>query len=571
MSFSAPVSSRLARLTVSGRRWVVLAMLLALHAALVSDPGVFQRLWLLVHFGLFLLWQPFFAAERELDVVSVALLLAFIVATLYVLAGWMIITWLLVLLGILGGRVFTVQASSRNRFYLVAFAYVLTVMLLWAIPALILGEQELPEPAILFARWLLPLILVPLALLRLPPENASGQVFDFFYAVLVFQLGVVLVLGSIVVMRFTDEDYMNSVALTVMGFGFALFIFAVLWNPMRGFGGLGTYFSSYLMSVGMPFELWMRRIAELAETEADPRRFLEQALGEIAALPWMRGGRWSSRDGDGAFGQQSGHATRFVYHGLEVVFHTEVQLSPALFLHMRLLAQVVGEFYEGKRRESALRQQSYLQAVHETGARLTHDVKNLLQSLYALTSMAPKQSADGYGGLLQRQLPQLTKRLHATLEKLRSPELATVDIPVPASAWWSEVERRYAGLDVKLEAAIAADANIPAALFDSFVENALDNARAKAAREPGIHIMINLAFDAGGVDLSVCDSGSAVPEAVAQRLFSQPIESAHGMGIGLYHVTRLASQAGFQVALAANRDGEVCFTLSRDALLAPKG
>ena len=44
---------------------------------------------------------------------------------------------------------------------------------------------------------------------------------------------------------------------------------------MRGFGGLSTYFSSYLMSVGMPFELWMRRIAELAETEADPRRFLE--------------------------------------------------------------------------------------------------------------------------------------------------------------------------------------------------------------------------------------------------------------------------------------------------------
>jgi signal transduction histidine kinase len=569
--FAAPAASSLARLIVTGRRWVVLAMLLALHAALVTDPGVFQRLWLLVHFGLFLLWQPFFAAERELDVFSLVLLVAIVIATLYFLAGWMIVTWLLVLLGILGGRVFTVQATSRNRFYLVAFAYVLTIMLLWAIPALVLGGQNLPEPAIIFAQRVLPLMLVLLAILPLPPENAAGQVFDFFYAVLVFQLGVVLVLGSIVVMRFTGGNYLNSVALTVMGSGLALFIFAVLWNPMRGFGGLGTYFSSYLMSVGMPFELWMRRIAELAETEADPRRFLEQALGEVAALPWMRGGQWRSRDGDGSFGEQTGHATRFVHQGLEVVFHTEVQLSPALFLHMRLLAQVVGEFYEGKRRESALRQHAYLQAVHETGARLTHDVKNLLQSLYALTSMAPKQAADGYGGLLQRQLPQLTKRLHATLEKLRSPELAVADIPVRASAWWSEVERRFAGLDVQLESAIAADANIPAALFDSFVENALDNARAKAAREPGIRITMKLAFDAAGIDLSVCDSGSAVPAEVAQRLFIEPVERASGMGIGLYHVTRLAAQAGFRVALTANRDGEVCFTLSRDDAGAPKG
>jgi signal transduction histidine kinase len=564
LSFSPAATSRLATLIVAWRRWVVLAMLLSLHAALVSEPGVFQRLWLLVHFGFFLLWQPFFAAERELEIFSVVLLVAITIATLYFLSGWMIIMWLLVLLGILGGRVFTIHAARGNRFYLVAFAYVLTILLLWAIPSLILSESELPDPVTRFARHFLPFFLALLAILPLPREGDSGQVFDFFYAVLVFQLGVVLVLGSIVLMRFTDEDYVTSVALTVMGFGLALFIFAVLWNPTRGFGGLRTYFSSYLMSVGMPFELWMRRIAELAETEGDPRLFLEQALEEIAALPWMRGGEWSSPDGEGRFGEQTGHATRFVYHGLEVVFHTEIQLSPALFLHMRLLAQVVGEFYEGKRRESALRRHSYLQAVHETGARLTHDVKNLLQSLYTLISMAPKESDDAYVGLLQRQLPQLTKRLHATLEKLRSPEVATSDVPMRATTWWSEVERRFAGSDITLEVAIAADANIPAALFDSFIENALDNARAKALREPGTRITMKLRFDADRLELSICDTGSAVPEAVAGRLFAGPVERGSGMGIGLFHVARLASQAGFRVDLTANRDGEVCFALLRE-------
>ena len=475
----------------------------------------------------------------------------------------MIVMWLLLLLGILGGRVFTVQAERRNRFYLVAFTYVLTMLLLWAVPVLLLREEDVLLNVSRFVRIVLPFGLLALLVLPFPREDDAGQVFDFFYAVLVFQLCVVLVLGSIVLMRFTDDDYVSSVLLTVMGFGLALFVFAVLWNPMRGFGGLSTYFSTYLMSVGMPFELWMRRIAELAETEPEPRRFLEEALREIAAFPWMSGGRWKSPDGEGAFGSDSEHATRFAYHGLEIVFHTRIEMSPALFLHMRLLAQVVGEFYEGKRRESALRQHAYLQAVHETGARLTHDVKNLLQSLYAITSMAPKESADGYAGLLQRQLPQLTRRLQATLDKLRSPEVATSELPVRASAWWQEAERRLAGSDIALEAAITADGNVPAALFDAFAENTLDNARAKALREPGLTIRMRFEFAPGHVELAVCDNGSAVPESAAQRLFREPIERGSGLGIGLYHVARLAAPAGYRLELAVNRDGGVCFTLAQ--------
>src|SRR6185503_15361834 len=414
-------------------------------------------------------WQPFIAAERELEVFSTAMLLLVTAVTLYFLAGWMIVAWLLILIGILGGRVFTVRGTStwQNRFYLVAFGYVLAILLLRAVPALVLNEDEIPGPLETFIAFGLPLALVPLAVL--PAQATQGEtnpVFDFFYAVLVFQLGVVVVLGSIALMRYTEDSYFTSVALTVLGFGLALFVLAVLWNPMRGFGGLRTYFSRYLLSVGMPFELWMRRIAELAESEPDSRRFLEQALGEITALAWIKGAQWRSPDGEGHIGDDTGYPTRFVHHDLEVVFHTEISLSPALFLHMRLLAQVVGEFYEGKRRENTLRRNSYLQAVHETGARLTHDVKNLLQSLYAITSMAPREPTDGYGGLLQRQLPQLTKRLNSTLEKLRAPEVPTQDVPVAARTWWGDLERRLAGSEVVLKPAIAMDVDLPGALFD---------------------------------------------------------------------------------------------------------
>jgi signal transduction histidine kinase len=192
-------------------------------------------------------------------------------------------------------------------------------------------------------------------------------------------------------------------------------------------------------------------------------------------------------------------------------------------------------------------------------------VKNLLQSLYALTSMAPRDTTDGYVGLLQRQLPQLTKRLHATIEKLRAPEIETADLPVAANAWWAELARRVGGSGVRLEARIATPAEVPGALFDSFIENALDNARSKAARETDISISVEFVCDGPRCELTVCDTGSAVPDHVAQRVFNEPIERSTGLGIGLFNTARLALRAGYTLALVSNRDGEVCFALRSEA------
>jgi signal transduction histidine kinase len=433
------------------------------------------------------------------------------------------------------------------------------------VPVLVL-DVDVPNEITQLASIALPIMLLALAFLPMgPPEEDSRQVFDFFYAVLVFQLGVVLVLGSIAFMRVAEEHYFTSVALTVLGFGIALFVLAALWNPVRGFGGLRTYFSRYLLSVGMPFEMWMRGIAELAERESDSQRFLERAFEDIAALPWMRGVQWKSPDGDAGRGAYDGYATRFAYHQLEIVFHTEMSLSPALFLHMRLLAQVVGEFYEGKRREGALRRNSYLQAVHETGARLTHDVKNLLQSIYTLTSVAPSGPDDRYGELLQRQLPQISRRLRGTLEKLRTPEVSARELPVPASQWWSDLRSSLEGSGIALDGRIDADREVPSTLFDSFVENALDNARAKAAREPGIALSVRFECAPHATRLAVSDTGSAINAYVELRLFREPIERDGGLGIGLYHAARQAQQAGYRVELARNVAGEVCFALSGGA------
>jgi K+-sensing histidine kinase KdpD len=177
-------------------------------------------------------------------------------------------------------------------------------------------------------------------------------------------------------------------------------------------------------------------------------------------------------------------------------------------------------------------------------------------------SMAPRDTpVDGYGSLLQRQLPQLTHRLQAALEKLRSPEVPTQELAGKASRWWSEMERRLAGGDVAFVSRITLDADVPTSLFETFVENAIDNARAKREAEPGMSISLALEADEDGVRLRVCDTGMAVPAAIASRLFQEPIERTQGLGIGLYHVSRQATLAGYRLMLAENRDGRVCFAL----------
>ena len=561
------------------RRWVILAMLLSLHAGLISPAGGdFQRIWLIVHFGLFLLWQPFINTGRELNLLASLLFFSIIGIVIFSLSGWMMMTWVAILIGIMGGKVFTLQAARRGRFYLVAVFYLFTMLLLWAVPVLLLNIKTLPDGLPALVKIALPVILLTMAVLPYRAEDeASAQVFDFFYSLFIFQLVVVLVLGSIAAMGVTDNSYFSAVVLTVLSFSGALLILAALWAPRAGYGGLRTYFSRYLMSVGMPFELWMRRIAALSEADITSSRFLQTAMAEVATMPWILGCKWNAPDGNGEFGRQTRHVSQFRYYELDVTFYTESQLSPALFLHLRLLAQVVGEFYEGKRREQVLKQNAYMQAVHETGAKLTHDVKNLLQSLYVLTSKSTTRRRDAgaederrtptpYEAMLDRQLTQLTTRLQTTLDKLQNPALGNVGIKMSAEAWWADVLDRHAATGITFTARGNMATTIPVNLFDTVLENCLENTRKKQQREPDILVSIELSsafFGDVEPTLSITDTGSPIPSAAVDSLFRAPIANSRGggLGIGLYQAFKQAEQAGYALSLASNVAGKVRFEL----------
>ncbi|MBK7686360.1 MAG: hypothetical protein IPJ25_10445 [Rhodocyclaceae bacterium] len=108
--------------------------------------------------------------------------------------------------------------------------------------------------------------------------------------------------------------------------------------------------------------------------------------------------------------------------------------------------------------------------MHETGARLTHDVKNLLQSLQMLCHAANEpgsEDSSAFRALLQRQLPTITTRLEVTLDKLRVRQASVADPLVPLNLWWAELVRRFEGKTwISFTSATASSSlEVPATLF----------------------------------------------------------------------------------------------------------
>ena len=362
---------------------------------------------------------------------------------------------------------------------------------------------------------------------------------------------------------------------TLISLAGTLLVIAYAWDSRPGFAGIGLFVSRYLLSIGLPFENWLQRLMECAARESDPERFLAEAFEGLGELPWVVGGDWSpadgARGGSGRFGVSSDFAQAFSGVPLVFTLFTEYKLSPVLAWHFHLLLQLTNEFYAAKQRMRELQRISYLKAVHETGARLTHDVKNLLQSLDALCYAAQQSGVgedDRLQQLLSRQLPQITLRLRGTLDKLRQPE---VRLPSSAAAragdvladvWWDALRQRYAAQGVIFDdVCFERDTHVPSELFNSVVDNLLQNALVKRQTDGDVEIHVSLGVD--GRRLQVRDTGRAIPAMVAAELFAMPVSSDSGLGIGLYHAARQAKAFGFLLDYVVNADGNVCFDLQR--------
>ena len=545
-------------------RLMFVAMLALLHlTAMRGVEDVWARALMLAHFGLFILWQPFMRGEQKLTPLQLIGIAVVCVLALFYWNWWLMLLWLCILAGVVGGKVFSFQARWQRYFYLTVLSYLVALLLIWVFPQLLPGFTQ-PRDLQLFAQYGLPLLF--LVMLVLPAEAETGetpQVVDFFYSAFLFMIIALLVLGSFAFMTLGMLSYPIALSYSLLVIAGILLLLGLTWNPRAGFAGLGMLFSRYLLSVGLPFEQWLYFLAELSQAETKPEQFLRQACAGLGKLPWVSGGAWRSSAYSGEFGQPSKNTAEYADRELQLSVYTRYNLSPALTWHFHLLGQVLGEFYTAKLREQKLQQQSYLQAVYETGARMTHDVKNLLQSLNVLCAAAEREEggSDELQALMRRQLPLITQRLQQTLDKLRRPA-HDENSAMQAASWWHGLQRSYAGQRIEfLAGEIGAEAVLPRELFDSAADNLLQNALAK--RKLQGEFAISVSFSCGGmVRLEVRDAGRAIPAETARDLLHGPVPSDGGLGIGLYQVARHAEACGYSLEMTHNADGEVSFMLS---------
>jgi signal transduction histidine kinase len=569
---STPFSKRLesavfgAETNVMRPHWWMGLMLLALHAALASGiESWWSRALLLSHFGLFLLWQPIWRGERDLG--SLEAVLVVVGGTLLAAwnSWWLMTLWISILFALIGGNVPGTQHRGQRAISMLAAIYLIAILLTWVVPHLF-AEQQINDYVQIFARYGLVIPILSIFFLKTEEQDKGPRhALDLFYCLFLFLLVTALVSGSFVAKAVSSDAYPMALARTLVVIALLLVAVSLLWSPRAGFAGIGQFLSRHLLSIGLPFEQWMHDLATFADRESDPERFLVLAVAEMGNLPWVAGVTWRTSGGSGEIGLRSEHFAEYSFRGLNLVLYTHWPMTPALALHMKLLSQLVGDFYDAKSREKIQRQNAYTQAIYETGARLTHDVKNLLQSMKSLCGAADSakpEDAEALFALMKRQLPQIANRLQATLDKLQKPKQMQMKLTNGAS-WWRDLQSRFSDQAIEFsESGITPEVKIPSELFDGVAENLIQNALQKRKLQPNVRIKVEFSC-ASSPRLSVSDTGTTVSDAVTSNLFDGPVPSQTGLGIGLYQAARQANQCGYGLILAENEEGNVRFELSR--------
>jgi hypothetical protein len=533
--------------------------LLMLHALAFGGwqiPAV-RLLWV-VAIGLFLIWQPFVTGERRIELRQGLVLFGVVLVSTLLLGPWLLLIWCGALAAAIGGRVLDTERRSERTGYLLAFGYLIVITVLGVVPEISPAVAIDPVLRGVLARFMplaLPFLLIFPAQ---APQRKTREAFDFFYGVMVFLVLAVFVLGTLAYMLVGRAGYVEALFMTSLAVAGALLVVAWAWNPRGGFSGIGSVISRYMMSLGMPLEQWLVQLSEESERHTDPAVFLDAVMNRLLIIPWVVGLSWRTGQRLRQVGEQTPASHVYQANQLTLTVRFRQPPSPAMRWHVEWLLRLTAEFYLVKLQTHQLQRLGYVQAIYETGARVTHDVKNLLQSLQVLC-YAVNQPGDpaAVSALLGRQLPQIADRLKATLEKLQSPQIDCGE-PVSAAEWWLGLKERHAHLQLDWQGESMAGATLPGALFDSVAENLLQNALAKRQRQPGLGITVLFADGS----LTVADDGEAIAPALAGALFSEPVDSDDGLGIGLYHAARQAEAAGYSLALRENRPGRVVFSLS---------
>ncbi|HTT08736.1 MAG TPA: ATP-binding protein [Gammaproteobacteria bacterium] len=568
MAPTNPAPQNLPRALLRQENLLLAGMLLLLHVASQWDFGsALSTSLMIAHLGLFLLWQPLWQRESHLSGQEGVLFLLSTVAFIGTLNWWSLAGWQILLIGLVGGRPL---ASRGDRVvYMLALFMLVCDLLIGTVPNLFYVSGLSKALLKMFRYGLLAIpLLIPFVRLA-HTVHARPQLIDLFRAVTAALMTALVAVSSLLTVYHTAGNYLTALLQALLVLAAFLLLISWLLTPHAGPGGLLQLWERSLLNIGTPFEDWLIDLAALAHREPTPAQFLDAGLRALTKLPWCVGVTWrqNSAAAPATHGRASRHYTDLHVDDWHVRLYLRQSPSVTLLLHIKLLVSVLEVFYDAKTREQTLSQQAHIQAVYETGARVTHDIKNLLQSLRTMTMAlagAEHDPATRERGqqLLEKQLPIITQRLQLALDKLQAPEKSGSETR-PLREWWEGFKARNQHMPVIFRERIPSDDNpsVPSELFDSVAQNLLENAYNKKRLEPELRVTAQLTVKAHGIALEVGDNGSAIPATKAQQLFSQAVSSSDGLGIGLYQASKLAESLGYRLRLCRNVTGDVCFAL----------
>lgn len=575
-------------------RALVLALAL-LFAPAAYDDAVWGPMFFFAHIGAVLMWQPVIPQRLKLSPAQIAIIAISGAVLAALLSAWVLLGWSVLLTGLIAGRITMLAPRTERRFYLVALGFLVVLLFLLVVPGLLPLHLRNGLPGTSAHYWLIRILSVALlallflawrgdqdALGKRDTETAAGAPYDLVYTAWVVGLLLLVTFFGIALMALARRGYLESMAITLICVSSLLLIFS--WLSMRfdqsdgrdgGSGGvLPALLSRYLLSFGLPYEVWLDKLTALHREESDPANFFNGAMRALGALAIVAGAEWRGAGMEGQFGaSEGGDAVRIAIqeHGsdssreIEVLLRTREVLSPAFLWHFKLLIGLAAEFHWAKAREAKLVQQNYLRAVHETGARLTHDVKNLLQSLNGLIEAVNYvEGDDEVRKLIVRQLPAIAQRLGATIAKLQAPSTDSQRM-MRLQSWWQSMRKRHEREGLEFQA-VGIETNLPIAesLFDSAAENLISNALRKRSSNSNLRIRVMLACRGSAIELAVEDDGDEIEPSIAARLFIAPATSRDGLGIGLYQLASNAIELGYRLFVAENHAGCVRLALTNE-------
>jgi len=542
---------------------ILATLLLVYHTLIWSDLQQQLHLALfLVLYGLFLLWQPLWNKESTINKLPfVTIGISFALASFY-FPSESLVFFGLILSGLIGSRLFSL--TSRHTFDLGALIIIILEIVIGVVPATF-EQVKLPPQ---FSTYMQTVILIPILLLFLAPGTSIDQQtrnrVDLMHGLLASTLVFIVLLGGIVINLLYGVDYVDGLLLTVFIVATLTIGISWFWNPGVGYSGIRVLLNRYTMTIGSPFEAWINTLTSLIEEHyLTPAEYLDAACEHLVENEWLNGIQWKFRSYQIFSGSKNGFKIEHVLNpkaSVEIYFKSNP--GTALEQHTLLLIRMAYQFYLSKLNQEKVRTTEHFATIHHTGARLTHDMKNILQSIRtSLDILSMDQTSKRQQELLRLNLTQISTRLENTLNRLKAPDINTQIKLIDCELWMDQIASAHqSNPRILIQREIENNINLPVDLFDNVVENLVNNALRKASAR---QIKVILHSTDEEISLSVCDDGSAVTQDIEDNLFKQPASSGSGMGIGLYQAAIMAHTFGFELKLDHNESGRVCFRLSQ--------